>query len=160
MSLPRENVTLSWPAPSLPGICARTGLPTRDGVVLTPRGAAYDGAEVIVPFSHAAQLRQRALGRLAIVAGIATVGLLVAAIAAAGFLYVPAAAAAAVFAYATRDARRIGVRPVLHGRELLIPGVHPAFAAAVTQLPERCGGLSGGGCETCTSSCVPQVVTV
>jgi hypothetical protein len=161
VSLPRADVTISWPAPTLPGVCVRTGLATRDGVVLTPRGATYDGAEVIVPFSSAAQLRMRALRRLAVIAGLATIGLALAGAVSAVFLFAPAAVAAAICAYATREARSFGIHPVLNGRELLIPGAHPAFAEAIASRPERCGGASaGGGCETCLSGCLPQAVAV
>jgi hypothetical protein len=160
VSLPREDVTIRWPAPSLPGVCARTGLATRDGVVLTPRGATYAGAEVIVPFSIAAQLRRRALRRLAVLAGVVALGFAVAG-AFALFLLVPAVAAALVCGYAARNAHALGIFPVLRGSELIIPNAHPAFAAAVAAVPERCGGSSsGGGCETCLSGCLPQAVAV
>jgi hypothetical protein len=155
-------VTLSWPAPSLPGVCARTGLPTRDGIVLTPRGATYEGAEVIVPFSQAAQLRQRALRRLTVLAGIVAVACIVGGIVGAVFFFVPAIVALAVTVYAARDARTFAIVPELRGRELVIHGAHPAFAAAIAAMPERCGGgpSGGGGCETCTSGCLPQAVAV
>lgn len=152
----REDVTTGWPARPLPGVCARTGLPTRSGVVLTPRGASYRDAEVIVPFSEAATLRRRALRRVAGLALLVGVGCGVAA-AFSWFLLVPALAAVAVALFAARNARSLWIFPVVDGRELVIPNVHPAFVAAVAAMPERCGRTEGGGCETCTSSCLPQV---
>ena len=151
-------MTLSWPAPSLPGVCARTGLATRSGIVLTPRGATYSGAEVIVPFSQAATLRRRALGRVAVICGAAAIGCAVA-IVATWFFAIPAVVLAAIAVYAGRTAHSFGVYPVLTGRELLLPNVHPAFAAAVAAMPERCGESDKGGCATCTSGCLPQVQT-
>lgn len=153
-----EDLVLSWPTPSLPGICARTGVPTRAGVVLTPRGAGYAGAEVILPFSQAATLRQRALRRLAALAAIVAVAFAVGA-GFAWFLAFPAVISLAVAGYAWRQAHAMGIYPVVEGRQLVLPHVHPAFAAAVAAMPERCGRDEGGGCETCTSSCLPQVQT-
>jgi len=153
-----EDIVLSWPAPSLPGICARTGVPTRAGVVVSPSGAGYEGAEVILPFSQAATLRQRALRRLAALAAVITIACAAGAVFA-WFLAIPAVIAAGIAVYAARQAHAMGVYPVVQGRNLLLRRVHPAFAAAVAAMPERCGKTEGGGCETCTSSCLPQVQT-
>lgn len=150
------DVRLGWPALGLPGICARTGLPTRDGVILTPSGAGYAGAEVIVPFSPAAQLRRRALRRLAALGFVVTVLCTVFTFAA-WFLLLPALVAAAVTGYAGKSAVAAGVRARVEGRELVIPAAHPVFADAVLAMSERCGG---GGCDSCVSGCLPQVATV
>jgi hypothetical protein len=146
------DVRLTWPARSLPGVCARTGRPTRDGVVVTPRGAGYVGAEVIVPFSRAAQARRRALWRLAGFAAVLAVGFGASCVAA-WFLVLPAAMCAVVAGYAARSAYSAGVSARVDGRELVISGAHPGFAQAVAAMPAGCGG---GGCDSCLSGCLPQ----
>ncbi|HVV30110.1 MAG TPA: hypothetical protein VHC41_04455 [Mycobacteriales bacterium] len=132
-------------------------MPTRTGLVLHPRGAPNGDASVIVPLSETAQLRWRALRRLAVLAAVAAVAC-AALSALALFLLLPAVAAAGVAGYAGSLARAAAVRPRLHGGELVIPAAHPDFAAAVEAMPAgRCGG---GGCETCVSACLPQASAV
>ncbi len=154
------EVRLPWPAPSLPGVCARTGVPTLAGLVLTPAGAPYAGAEVIVPLSPAARIRVRALTRIAVLAALLAAAFAVCGFVAA-FLLVPAVMSALIAAIAAREARRGRVLAQVRDRELILRRVHPAFAAAVAAQPARCGSKDPAvGCTLCRSGCLPQVALV
>lgn len=143
------KLTLAWPPPVLPGVCLVTGAPTRQGVVVRPRGTRE---ELVVPITAAARLRWQALARirlaaLTVLAGCAALAAL------APWLAGGALVCAAVAVAATAQLRTVAPRLRLAGGTLQVRGAHPRFAAALSRPAGGCGRT----CETCLSGCLPQV---
>ena len=150
------DVTVPWPAPTLPGVCVRSGLPTQEGLLVKASGT---GERVVVPLHPAVQLRWRALGRIRAAAAVIAVLCFVGAGTVAWWLAIPAVVALIVAAYAGFALRTVAVHPRVIDGTLVVPQAHPEFVRSVAAIPGgRCG--SSGGCATCISKCVPQVERV